>query len=52
MVRIQIRFTSQNYNDIATQISKRDIYNRSVICNIKNGENDAWNISYVYTGEF
>ncbi|PKH07559.1 hypothetical protein CXF93_06300 [Moritella sp. Urea-trap-13] len=36
MRRNQIRFTSQNHNELATQISKTGICIRSVICNIKN----------------
>jgi len=47
----QIRFASQNHSELATQISKVNIYNKSVICNIKNGENNVLKIYYIYARE-
>ncbi|GIC77411.1 hypothetical protein FMO003_36140 [Moritella sp. F3] len=49
MGRNQIRFTSQNHYELATQVSKIRICIRSVICNIKIKADGEREFDFIYT---
>lgn len=51
MGRNQIRLTSQNHYELATQVSKTRICIRSVICNIKIIGSSERKFRFIYTEE-